>query len=245
MSKKIVSKVKDVMGHKGLTMRDLKDKTGLPPVVIMNACSERILYCGLNILQQIAAAMNVSIKDLFEEIDLAKSARPEKKIRTDDTNISDVTRQLINLIMKMSSTDKGKLLEKFTDLNKTASKKSDLANVTTDLIELIMKMNLPERCELLGEFIAYTGQSKRKYSRSPYFRQVHLSISGRVYQANTKDISRTGVFIEIGTGKHTFTVGDALIINMEHPDTSKYAKIPGKIIRIAKNGIGVEFDHPL
>lgn len=245
MPVKIISKVKEIMGREGLTMRDLKEKTGLSPVIIMNACSERILYCGLNILQQIASAMNVSIKELFEEIDLSKGAELKRKTRTDDTNISDVTRQLINLIMKMSSSDKGKLLEKFNDLNKTASKKSDMANVTTDLIELIMQMTLPERCELLGEFIAYTGQSKRRYSRTPYLRSVHLNISGRVFQANTRDISRTGVFIEIGTSKLSFAVGDEIIINMEHPDTSKHVKLPGRIKRITKNGIGVEFDHYL
>jgi len=245
MSKKIISRVKDIMGREGLNMRDLKDRTGLSPVIIMNACSERILYCGLNILQQIATAMNVSIKELFEEIDLSKDAWPKRNIRTKDTSISDVTRQLINLIMKMSSTDKSKLLEKFNDLNKTVSRKSDLANVTTDLIELIMKMTLPERCELLGEFIAYTGQSKRRYSRTPYLRPVHLSISGRVFQANTRDVSRTGVFIEIGTGKHSFAVGDEIIINMEHPDTSKHFKLSGRIKRIAKNGIGIEFDQAI
>lgn len=245
MAVKIISKVKEVMGREGLTTRDLKEKTGLSPVIIMNACSERILYCGLNILQQIAAAMNVSIKELFDEIDFSKNAPPKRKTRTDETNISSVTRQLINLIMQMSATDKGKLIEKFNAINKSPSKKSDSANVTTDLIEMIMKMNLPERCELLGEFIAHTGQSKRRYSRSPYLRPIHISIGDRLFQANTRDISKTGVFIEIGAGRHSFNVGDALIIHMEHPDTSKHVKIPGKIARVAKNGIGVEFDHLL
>jgi predicted DNA-binding ribbon-helix-helix protein len=245
MAGKIISKVKDVMGRKRLTMRDLKEKTGLSPVIIMNACSERILYCGLNILQQIAAAMDVSIKELFDEIDLSKNVPSKRKTRMDDTNISSVTRQLINLIMQMSATDKDKLIEKFNALNKSPSQKNASTNVTTDLIELIMKMNLPERCELLGEFIAHTGQSKRIYSRNPYLRPVHISIGDRLFQANTRDVNKTGVFIEIGASRHSFNVGDALIIHMEHPDTSKHVKISSRIARIAKNGIGVEFDHHL
>jgi transcriptional regulator with XRE-family HTH domain len=245
MPQKIISRVKDVMGRQGMTMRDLKEQTGLSPVIIMNACSERICYCGLNILQQIAAALNVSIKELFDETGLSKKHRPEKKNQQGGTNISHVTRQLVNLIMQMSSKDKDKLLEKFNSLNKSPSKKSDISNVTTDLIELIMKMNLAERCELLGEFIAYTGQSRRKYSRIPYLRSVYLNINNRMIQASTRDISKTGVFIDIGTGFHSFSVGDPLVMHMEHPYTSKHVRLPGKIKRIAKNGIGVEFDQPL
>jgi Tfp pilus assembly protein PilZ/transcriptional regulator with XRE-family HTH domain len=245
MPRKIISRVKEVMKRKGFTVRELNVKTGIPQVTILNACSEKIIYCGLNILNALASEMNVSIKELFEEVDLSKNRLKKKIIKTDGTNISSVTRKLINLIMKMSRSDKDKLLEKFNEFKKTPTKKSNAANVTTDLIELVMNMSLDDRCLLLGDFMSYTGMTKRKYGRSKYLKPVHFSVKGILYQGNTKNISRGGVFIETKDQAGNFSVGDPVTINLEHPRTHKYFKTTGKIIWIAKNGIGISFDEIL
>jgi hypothetical protein len=204
--KKIISNVIEVMGRKGWDMRDLTDITGLESRVVMNACSEQILYCDLNILQRIASALDVSIKELYDEIVFIKNARSAEKIQRDETHISDVTHQLINLIMQMSLIEKKNLLE---------------------------------------QLITDKARSKRQYSRTPYMRSAYFSVKNRVFNKNVKDFSRSGVFIEIGPGKHSYAVDDKVIISMEHPGTLKNIKASGRITRIAEDGIGVEFNHLL
>ncbi len=234
------------MAQKGLTVRELNEKTGVPQVTIQNACSERIAYCGLNTLARLASALDVSIKDLFDEVDLSPENKPlQKKIMTSGANISVVTNRLIGLVMKMSRSDKGKLLEKFNEFKKLPEKKSSTANITTDLIELIMKMSLEERCQLLSDLMSYTGTTKRKYGRSKYLSPVHFSVKDVLYQGNTKNISLGGVFIEAKGHTGHFSVGDRITLNLEHPRTRKYVKITGSIAWIAEHGIGVSFDKTL
>jgi Tfp pilus assembly protein PilZ/lambda repressor-like predicted transcriptional regulator len=242
---KIISRVQAVMTEKGLTVRDLNVKTGLPHATIRNACSEKIIYCGLNILNLLASAMGVSVKDLFAEVDLSPNKPALPKIKTSGTNISVVTNRLIRLVMQMSHADKDKLLEKFNELKKGGERRSNTANVTTDLIELVMKMSLEDRCQLLSDLMSYTGMTKRKYGRSKYIKPVHFSVKGVLYQGNTKNISRGGVFIEAKGQSQHFSVGDSITINLEHPQTRKYVKITGSIVWIAENGFGVRFDETL
>lgn len=246
MAKKIISKVKEIMDQKGLTIPELRNKTGLPQVSISNACSARIEFCGLNILNKIASAMNISIKDLFHEVDLAKQARPQRKKRmTGETNISSVTNQLIKIIMKMSTTDKDKLLDTFNELNKTPTQKVNITNVTTELIELVTKMSLENRCKILGDFISYTGTTRRKYGRREFIRSVDFTVKGSLFRGYTKNISRGGVFIETKNAKELLAPGDPIKMNLEHPELHRNFNVTGKIVRTANNGIGVEFDIPL
>lgn len=246
MAKKIISKVKEIMDQKGFTMPELRNKTGLPHVSISNACSARIEFCGLNILNKIASAMNVPIKDLFHEVDLSKKAKPQRKERmTGEANISSVTNQLIKIIMKMSTTDKDKLLATFNEFKKTPTKKINVKNVTTELIELITTMSLEDRCKILGDFISFTGTTKRKYGRREFIRPVDFTVKGSLFRGFTKNISRGGVFIDINNAMKHFSAGDPIKMNLEHPEIHKHFNVTGKIIRTAKSGIGVEFDIPL
>ena len=69
MTRKIKSNVRDIMEAKGFTLRKLEDKTGLNHVTILHARSnEKIQSCRLNTLQIIAGALEVAVKDLFDEI---------------------------------------------------------------------------------------------------------------------------------------------------------------------------------
>ena len=246
MAKKIISKVKEIMDKKSMTTAELRNKTGLPHVAISNACSARIEFSGLNILNKIASAMNVSIKDLFHEVDLTKQVRPQQKQRsTGDANISSVTNQLIKMIMSMSTTDKDKLLNTFNKLKKTPTQKVNTSNITTELIQLITKMSLEDRCKILGDFISYTGTTKRKYGRREFIRSVDFNVKGSLFHGYTKNISRGGVFIETKNASTLFSAGDPIKMNLEHPELHKNFNVTGKIIRTATNGIGVQFDIPL
>jgi len=251
MTIKFKSNVKELMAAKGLSIPELREKTGLPHIAILNACSDKIEDTGLSVLSKIASAMNVSIKDSFDEINpkqkKKKTQRTQRtqRIMTGETNISSVTNQLINLIMKMSTIDKDKLLEKYNELKESPPMKSDASNVTTNLVKLIMTMSLEDRCQLLGDFISYNGTSKRKYTRNEYLRPVPFTVNGKLYHGDTKNISVGGVFIEVKDAGNQFAAGDTIKINLEHPETYLHSNINGKIVRISKAGIGVCFDESL
>jgi len=246
MAIKIKSCVKEVMAQKGMGVKDISDAAGLPHVVVLNACSDKIEFCGLNMLNKIATALEVSIKDLFEEVrPEKKAAAARKKTQTRETSISAVTGQLLTIITKLSSTDKDKLLGKLNELKKTPGKVMDVKNATKELTEIIMGMSLDDRCRLLGDFIAISGQTKRQYTRKNFFRPVPFTLNGRLYHGSTRNISGGGVFIEFKDHKAQIAVGDAIKMNIEHPDTFKHLNISGKIVRIAKDGFGVQFDETL
>jgi PilZ domain-containing protein/Cro/C1-type helix-turn-helix DNA-binding protein len=241
MTIKIKSTVKELMSRKGIKIPELSKKTGLPHIAIVNACSERIEFSGLNILSKIALVLDVSIKDLFEEKNLSKNKPVAQKTTTCGTNISSVTEQLISTIMKMKANDKDKLVEKYNELKKSPSPLSDVSNVTSHLVDLIMTMTLEERCSLLGDFISFSGNTKRKYGRQDYFRPIPFTANEKLYHGSTKNISMGGVYIDISNSKNLFAVGDELKMNLEHPQTFQHLNIDGTIVRIVKSGIGVKF----
>ena len=245
MTIKIKSNLKELMARKGLKISELREKTGLPHVAIVNACSERIEFIGLNVLSKIASAMDVPIKELFEEQNLSKKKSIPKKTTTGETNISSVTEQLIRIIMNMSATDKDKLMEKYNELKKSPAQKNDMSNVTTNLVDLVMTMSLEDRCKLLGDFISYSGQTKRKFSRKEYFRPVPFTVNGRLFHGSTRNISIGGVFLEIKDAKNQFSVGDKIKMNLEHPETYQHFNVNGIIVRIVNAGLGICFDEPL
>ena len=245
MTIKITSNIKQLMTEKGIQIGELREKTGLPHIAILNACSDKIEYTGLNVLSKIAQALKVPIKDLFEEKSPLKKQPISKKTMAGGTNISTVTNQLITYIMKLKTTDKDKLLEKYNELKKSPSAISDASNVTTNLVDLIMTMTLEERCKLLGDFISYSGDTKRKFSRQPYLHPISFTVGDKLYHANTKDISLGGVFIEIMNAKKLFNIDDPIRMNLEHPETQKHFNVGGRIVRIIASGMGVKFDEPL
>lgn len=245
MTIKIKSNVKELMLQKGIKIAELREKTGLPQVAIVNACSEHIEFTGLNVLSKIAMALDVPIKTLFDETNLAKKNAQPKKALTCETNISSVTEQLISIIMKMKTHDKDKLLEKYNELKKSPSPVSDASNVTTNLVNLIMTMSLEERCRLLGDFISYSGQTKRKFGRKQFFRPVPFTVNERLYHGSTRDISMGGVFIEIAGAKKMFVIGDKIKMNLEHPETFQHFNVNGTIVRTVNAGMGVAFDEHL
>jgi len=245
MTIKIKSNIKELMARKGLKIPELREKTGLPHIAIVNACSERIEFTGLNVLSKIAAAMDVSIKELFEEQNPLKKKSVIKRATTSETNISSVTEQLIRIIMKMKATDKDKLMEKYNELKKSPAQKSDMSNVTTNLVDLVMTMSLEDRCKLLGDFISYSGQTKRKFSRKEYFRPVPFTVNGGLFHGSTRNISMGGVFVEIKDAKNQFAVGDKIKMNLEHPETYQHFNVTGTIVRIANAGLGICFDESL
>lgn len=59
------SNIKEIMVAKGVTYKELEDKTGLSSQTITRARSHLISECRLSTLWSIARALDVDVKDLF------------------------------------------------------------------------------------------------------------------------------------------------------------------------------------
>jgi hypothetical protein len=169
----------------------------------------------------------------------------EKK-PAENINIANVTKELIGAVMKMNGDDKFGLLNKIMKNQPKFSTFYNSRTITREVIEMIMKMSLEEKCKLLGELKATGGGSRRQYTREDYVTPVHFAVKGILLNGYTKNISKGGVFIETTKASELkFAPGDPVTMNFTHPKFRHPVKITGKIARVSKVGIGVEFDESL
>uniref|UniRef100_I2PZD1 HTH cro/C1-type domain-containing protein n=1 Tax=Desulfovibrio sp. U5L TaxID=596152 RepID=I2PZD1_9BACT len=63
----ITSRVRQVMEAKGLTVREVVERTGLAKETINRARGQMVGRCTLDTLVTVATALGVGVKDLFEE----------------------------------------------------------------------------------------------------------------------------------------------------------------------------------
>jgi len=63
----ISSNVKKKMEEKGITIREMVEKTGLADVTILRSRRDQIVKCRLETLESIANCLGCRVKDLFEE----------------------------------------------------------------------------------------------------------------------------------------------------------------------------------
>jgi len=90
-----------------------------------------------------------------------------------------------------------------------------------------------------------TTKEKRKSARRTVDLPVEFIVHGNLYQDRIfkvwiKNISRSGVFIDITT---SFSVGQDISMTYDSPKFSMKKKT-GKIVRITSDGIAVKFDFP-
>ncbi len=159
-----------------------------------------------------------------------------------------VTRELLDLIMKLPGKERARMLQKLKSSAKIpVNADQNTSAVTTELIDAIMKADMNKRCEILGELKALNGSSKRKYSRIEYFATIQYLIKGRLFNGYIRNISISGMFIETSKTQNEQTLypGEPITMNFEHPETKKPLKIAGQIVRITKTGLGVRFNETL
>ncbi len=167
-----------------------------------------------------------------------------KQISDENINIADVTRQILDLVMKLPGSEKIALLKQIAPEARIETGENAPANTTTQLIDRIMKQGIQERCRILGELMAMSGSSRRKYSRIDFFSPIEYVISGHLNTGFIRNISVTGIFIE---ARHysgpELKPGMSIMMTFNHPHTGAHTKIQGKIVRITRGGIGIRFDE--
>ncbi len=176
---------------------------------------------------------------------IATSPKPS---RSKNINIAAVTRELINLVLKLSEPAKKKTLEAIASLREKVSKTGEAGgrNLGAQLVRRIMTMPLEKRCQLLGELKAMRGSSKRIYSRQEYITPVHCSVKRMLINGFITDISKSGAFIDTSRIRDLgFSTGDPIIMSFIHPDYKTHVKAAGRIARITNKGLGIRFDNML
>jgi len=78
----------------------------------------------------------------------------------------------------------------------------------------------------------------RKYLCKQAIFNVNYTVRGRSYQDKFQDISIEGVFIRT---REMFSVGDELTLTISHSSQKRPIRIPGEVVRIESNGVGVKF----
>ncbi len=123
-----------------------------------------------------------------------------------------------------------------TGLNKGLNQ----TDVTSRLFELIGKMNDEERRGLLDEIETKPFLRKRRHDRKPYFSVVDYSAQEYPYADFIKNIAAGGVFISTST---PFSFGQEVSLAFPLPVSQEHITIPGEIVRIEEEGIGVKFKN--
>lgn len=170
-------------------------------------------------------------------------------------NVAAVTRELLDLIMKLPGSEKTALLERINpeavpeatgDATPDGKRRNSPSVVTTALINAVMKTEIPRRCRILGELKAIQGSSRRKYSRINFFAPIQYVIGDRLSTGFIRNISVSGVFIEDPHygGPIPFP-GITTTMIFDHPHTGRHIKVRGTVARATKAGLGIRFHEKI
>ena len=112
------------------------------------------------------------------------------------------------------------------------------SEVTSRLFALIGKMSDEERQGLLDEIETRPFIKKRRYNRKPYFSVVDYSTQDYNFADFIQNIAAEGIFISTST---PFSFGQEVSLAFPLPVSQEHINIPGQVVRIEEEGIGVKF----
>lgn len=112
------------------------------------------------------------------------------------------------------------------------------SEVTSRLLALIGKMSDEERQGLLNEIETRPFIKKRRYHRKPYFSVVDYNAQDYTFADFIQNIAAEGIFISTST---PFSFGQEVSLAFPLPVSQEHINIPGEIVRIEEEGIGVKF----
>ncbi len=112
------------------------------------------------------------------------------------------------------------------------------SEVTSRLFALIGKMSDEERQGLLDEIETRPFLKKRRHHRKPYFSVVDYSAQEYPFVDFIQNIAAEGIFISTST---PFSFGQEVSLSFPLPISQEHITIPGEIVRIEEEGVGVKF----
>jgi Tfp pilus assembly protein PilZ len=112
------------------------------------------------------------------------------------------------------------------------------------LVELIHGMSTDELKDLVSRLETAISEGSgaegdRKNVRVDCFVSVDYADSDRVFRDYIEDISSTGGFIRT---RESFSIGEEVVLSMTLSAEGSAFKIPASVVRVAPDGIGVQFN---
>jgi uncharacterized protein (TIGR02266 family) len=136
---------------------------------------------------------------------------------------------------------KGEIIKVFLKgdmIMNTSDTDQDLTDVLHRINDLIRMMSEKELRMLLEELEQRVLKGRREHHRKPFFTYVDYADKHGAYRDFIQDISSGGVFIQT---RMPFSVGQEVSLTFPIPNQPENLKIPGNIVRIGEEGIGVQF----
>ncbi len=122
--------------------------------------------------------------------------------------------------------------------------KDNVSEVTSKLIGFILKMSPDDRRQLYMDLKRRYSNQKRGDVRKNYFMVVECAVDNRFQQGYIKNISSSGLFIEMNNPK-TIVPGTPITMTFSHPDSKNHIKTNGQIVRVETSGIGVHLNDTI
>ncbi|MBF0451638.1 MAG: PilZ domain-containing protein [Candidatus Magnetomorum sp.] len=110
------------------------------------------------------------------------------------------------------------------------------------LIQMIKDMSFENQLALLEYLREDKKTDRRKFPRKQCFMEVNYATQKVCDNNYMKDISEGGLFVQ--TDKKV-AVGDDIILTFSFPGKSYIVKAVGCVVRIEKDGIGIEFQNEM
>ncbi len=121
---------------------------------------------------------------------------------------------------------------------------NEATNLSESLFKLIKEV-MPEDEQIsLLEALEARKNTRRDSPRKKYSMDINYSTEGSEYQGYLRNLSVSGVFIEIDEFDDSIedlTQGQKIFMTIPDTGHNKYVKAKGTIVRISSDGVGVKF----
>ena len=117
-------------------------------------------------------------------------------------------------------------------------------NLSERLFKLIKEIMTEDEQIFLLESLEARKNTRRDSPRKKYAMDINYSAEGSEYQGYLKNLSVSGVFIEIDEFDDSIedlTIGQKIFMTIPYADHNKYVKVKGTIVTISIEGVGVKF----
>lgn len=112
------------------------------------------------------------------------------------------------------------------------------AKLLDKIIRKVNHLSIEQQKELLKILDAWNQGESREFMRLRTNTEMDIVVEDRYFKTQAKDISAGGVFIN-ASGK--FEIEKEVRLVFSFPDQEKPFKLSGRIVRVEKDGIGIEF----
>lgn len=114
--------------------------------------------------------------------------------------------------------------------------------ITERIMSLVQNLSDEKKQSLLELLVEWQQKEGRKHPRVSCNFPVDYSTKTRVYHDFIQDLSKGGLFIET---RETMVMKEPISLTFALPKSGTHFKMTGKIVRIEKNGVAIEFDEKM